>query len=64
MTEIVTLGMQDDICLTDQQTIDNNAKIIQNFASIISTVIGFDGVWDTQSTFQQLTLIEMRDNLA
>ena len=54
----------DSMCYTDEQMIEEITTYIHSFASIGSTIIGFEGKWDPENKdYEKLTFKEMHHNL-
>lgn len=53
--DLWNLMWADDSCYSDVETIKELSKITEDFASIYSYVVGFEGKWDQTAEVKHLT---------
>jgi len=61
--ELATTFMQPTQCLTDQESLKRTATILEDVGALFSTVVGFEGHYDTDEVVPELSCKEMHEDM-
>jgi len=62
--DIYKLLTVDDSCYSDVEILGELKRGVRDFAEIGAAIVGFQGEWDLDADFEQLSFGEMSDDLA